>query len=211
MNYMHKREVKSVQQKHFAPKKELVDYMKNRLQIERKKSELRLRGEELSKEDELRERKLRTDKTRILDKIIFQSMADLTYFLDSIPRQSNLQSIFEDDLKDLFGIRRNNPNAQNRGFMFGKLMTGIMSWDPLAIDPRVKDKRNFRLTLLRILQGGIFDLIMQLTIEEFPAHTAKIISEDLARAVAWIDFYASRVEEDKDILPHRTFEYRSIN
>jgi hypothetical protein len=208
---MHKREVKSTQQKHFTPSKELVDYMKNRLQIEQKKSELKLRGEELSREDELTERKLRTDKTRILDKIIFQSMANLTYFLQSISKHPNLQSIFEDDLKDLFGIRRNNPNAQNRGFMFAKLMTGIISWDPLAIDPRVKDKRNFRLTLLRILQEGIFHLIMQLTIEEFPAHTAKIISQDLARAVAWIDFYASRVEEDKDILPRRTFDIKSIN
>jgi hypothetical protein len=207
----HRVELKS--SKDFKPDKAIVGYMKEKLQIDQKKSESVKRGEELSEKDERRERNLRTDKTRMLDKIIFPSMANLTYFLDSISKHPNLQSIFEDDLKDLFGIKRNNPDAQNRGFMFGKLMTGIMSWDPLAIDPKVKDKRNFRLILLRILQRAIFDLTMQLAIEEFPTGTAKIISEDIARAVAWIDFYASRVEEeDKDIPPNRTFfEYQSIN
>lgn len=187
--------------------------MKETLQIKQKAEKLKLRGEELSGLDKIKERNLRTNKTRILDKIIFQSMANLSFFLDSISRHPQLQSVFDDDLKDLFGIRRNNSNAQNRGFMFGKLMGGILTYEPYAIDNKVKDKKNFRIVLLHALQDGIFQFMAQLIHEEFNTPgTIKIVLDDLSRAVAWVNFYASKVEdEDKDIAPKRTFDFESIN
>ena len=207
---MNKREYESKGQKYFTPNKELLRCMEETLQIKRKAEKLKLHGEELSGIDKIKERNLRTNKTRILDKIIFQSMANLTFFLDSVSRHPQLQSVFDDDLKDLFGIRRNNSNAQNRGFMFGKLMGGILTYEPYAVDNKVKDKNNFRIVLLHALQYGIFQFMTQLIHEEFNTPgTIKIVLDDLSRAVAWINFYASKVE-DEDILPKRTFDFESI-
>ena len=75
------------------------------------------RMEGLTNEEKKLDRQLRVDKTRILENIIFPSMVNLTFFLECISNHKDLQNVFDNDLKELFGIKRNEPRAYNYAFM----------------------------------------------------------------------------------------------
>jgi hypothetical protein len=94
-------------QKHFSPDEEIIEFMHKRLHMEKIKNKLKYRGEKLSDKDQMEDHRLRIKKVRLLNNIIFPAMANLTYFFECVANHPELQSIFEDDLKDLFGIRHN--------------------------------------------------------------------------------------------------------
>ena len=87
-----------------------------------------MRGKDLSPEDNKLDYKLRKRQHKVLDGIIFPAMANLTYFLECIADYPEFQEIFEDDLKDLFGIR-NNSGTKHVGFMFKRLVKSALLWD----------------------------------------------------------------------------------
>ena len=68
---------------------------------------------------------LKKRKVEVLDRI-FTSMANLTFFVECIAEEEELRRDFEDDFKDLLGIRRSDPANQVYGFVFYHLVTGIL-------------------------------------------------------------------------------------
>jgi hypothetical protein len=88
----------------FKPDKKLIGFMEEKLHVEKMKKALTLAGKELSHADQQKRQKLKTNKVRLLNDIVFPAMANLTYFFECIANHPELQSIFEDDLKDLFGM-----------------------------------------------------------------------------------------------------------
>ena len=89
----------------------LIDYLDKTSSLQAKKEIIEMRGE-LTDADRVQidtiKKKLKTlrnNKIKILDEIIFPSMANLTYFFNRIVNSEYLGDNFESDIKDLLGVR----------------------------------------------------------------------------------------------------------
>jgi hypothetical protein len=78
----------------------------------KKRTMLKESGKELSNDDKKKFGKSDRMKVYIRDKIIFPSMANLIYFLETISVNPELKELFDDDLKDLFDLRPNTKTQQ---------------------------------------------------------------------------------------------------
>ena len=65
-------------------------------------------------------------KVKILNRYIFPAMADLTFFFEAIAEYPELQETFANDLKDLLGIRRYDPDKTEYGYMLQSLIGAIL-------------------------------------------------------------------------------------
>ena len=141
-----------------------------------------------------------TQKVRILDKL-FQSTADLVYFLEQIADNPKLQEVFEDDLKELFEVKPEHDTKQLSP-LFGDELGGIRIRETLfsrlvfaSLIPHEEEYNNFRVRLLDDLQSIVyakmwymltqrysrFDIIMQSTLE------------DLQKALGWTHFQSKSI------------------
>ena len=92
--------------------------------------------------------------------------------------------------------------------MFKRLVKSALLWD---FERKENDVKNFRLLLFAILQDIVYFGIQHLLLYDFTNDTSSIVNNDIGRARAWVNFYARRVDdEDKKILPHRTFICKSL-
>jgi hypothetical protein len=192
----------------YRPDSRLYGYMKEKLRLEKIKDEIRegKRNQPLSEDDEKLESTLKTVKSRtVLDKIVFPAMANLTYFVGTVGAHKELQRVFEDDLKDLFGIRRKNPQKNAYAFMLRILINSILEWDMKSEKSDV-GRKNFRVKLLYLLQEIIFYKSLHYvsscvfndnlsTNIEF----TKIFGEDIGRALSWTRILSGLVEDEYDI------------
>jgi hypothetical protein len=88
--------------KSYEPSDKIKAYFKDKLQIEKIRREVIMKGKRDWTIDENREmNRLDKSKSDILNNIIFPSMANLTVFLEGIAENKELQKVFDDDLKQL--------------------------------------------------------------------------------------------------------------
>ena len=80
--------------------------MRLRLQREKDKRDPETTAEAFSDKDKRKIRNLDRMKVYILNKHIFQAMANLTFFFESIAESPELQEVFEDDIKELLFWRK---------------------------------------------------------------------------------------------------------
>ena len=109
----------------YAPDRRLVDFIRDRLQLSKQLKDLA--GEKripkkLSKEAV----RLGTQKNRMLNDILFQAMADITFFFSIVNFYPEIQKIFDDDIKEILGVKRVNPKNTPYGFMFIALVAGML-------------------------------------------------------------------------------------
>ena len=104
----------------------LIGYLEKRLKLSKEMDQLDAAGKEFPSEINARDKSLRTKKVRILD-IIFQAMADLTFFFKTVALHPELQQILESDIKDLLGVK--HQSTQEYGYMICDLL-------PVCIDSR---------------------------------------------------------------------------
>ena len=71
--------------------------------------------------NEKSKRYLDTEKVDLLNNYIFPSMANVIFFFRCMSRYPRLKARFENDVKDLLGVRRENPRPDNYGFIFSAL------------------------------------------------------------------------------------------
>src|SRR5688500_1483707 len=120
LRYMAKHLTEDDGPKRFTPSEGLIEYMRDRLKLSRQMNEVDAAGEKFSDMIDDQNRSLRTRKVRVLNDIVFQAMADLTFFFQTISVYPELQVVFDNDVKDLLGIRRNT--VQEYGFIFHSLL-----------------------------------------------------------------------------------------
>jgi hypothetical protein len=181
----------------YIPHEEFVGYMKRLLQLFATKREITddmIAGGKITDVERKQKeyRKEYNDVHRLKDyylKRIFQSMADLTFFFNAISTYPDLYNEFDDEIKDLLGIKRVNPRGDNYAFMFMSLVAGMISVN------RIDD--DFRLRLTQRLQDLIWFKISGLKILDTPRSTGMIF-DDIGRAQAWIEMVASRVKDEYD-------------
>jgi hypothetical protein len=177
------------EQKCYLPDDIVLNYMRDRLDIKPKN------GETPSK--------LRKRKFDALDRI-FISMANLTFFFECIEDYPELEDLFHDDIKDLLGVRRNDTYNQQYGFMFSRLLYGI-----LRVHRTENDHNDFRLMLNNLLQQVVWNKACETIGDVFKTEPAKeAVSMDFDRVKAWTGMlaYSAGPEDNK---PRRTFNFQT--
>jgi type I site-specific restriction endonuclease len=129
---------------------------------------------------------LKQKKMRVLD-TVFQSMANLTEFMEYIAENEKLQQVFDDDLEQLFlsTPERSQPT-------FTRFIDAVTKCD---FSKKENVENNFRLALINIMQRTIFYRIASIS----PHKTDRTVSDaiigpEFGRAWAWTQYFASNVD-----------------
>lgn len=169
----------------YTPHAEFKLFMKNFLQF--------LRKEELSESAGEKGKNLRRMKNYYLNEHLFPSMANVVFFFETVSLHHELEEEFELDIKDLLGIRRINPKANNYAYVFQALVHSII------YTKKGYKNNNFRLRLILELQRMIRQRLLNLTVGAFENdNVAKYINEDIDRAETWTELVAAKVDEEYD-------------
>ena len=143
----------------YKPDPRISHFVKERIELN-KILETKKRYELSTKEDNL-DTKLRQDKKRLLNNVIFPSMANLVVFFEHMKDNDEIRQLFDNDIKELFGYIREPRNNtiedqsqyNERHYIIRRFLDSLLTWN---IE---KYPNNFRLDLLSALQRIIFDNI----------------------------------------------------
>jgi hypothetical protein len=181
--------------KYYAPDAQVVNHIQRRLQLSNTLKNLS-DGEQIPKKIEREKAALSTQKTRILNEKIFQAMTDLTFFFGAVGKHTELQLEFNDDIKELLGVRRDNPKSTEYGFTFSALVGGML----LAYSGRTE--KDFRLRLTHDLQRIIWSKISQYMFKVFESeYTQNSISHDFGRVIGWTEMLMFASDKDEYRIP----------
>jgi hypothetical protein len=184
----------------YKPDPKIKDYIRERIELNQKLKE-KTRSQFSNKEQNF-EDKVRQDKKRLLDNIIFPSMANLVVFFEALATNSEVRELFEDDIKELFGYIREprdenkeDENSYNvRLYIIRRLIDSLLTWDV------EKDPDNFRLDLISGLQQIIFYQFTSITRniidQKRQTIVSKTVESDMRRALSWTEFLQSRYIDD---------------
>lgn len=104
-------------------------------------------------------------------------MINLTYFFQFVASHEELQPIFEDDIKDLLGLRRENKKKEF-GYMFHYLLKGTLEWD----EHLGKRKYRFSPVLFRIIGIAIKYGLQPRFLKSYDKYIFKLFMQDIGRA-----------------------------
>lgn len=218
------KDKRAPEKKSYREGRRLTQYMEKKLQHLKQKEaidEKKRAGEDITKLKKAFDRKyknLGTQKTRLLDSVIFRSMANLIVFFEYLVKYPELRDGFEDDIKELFGYIKGpwyetDKFKEEPGKTYGittRLINSLLTWD------WEKDPNNFRLNIIADLQKILSRQITSLAFQDLNLSVSQvnsIVNSDMARAEAWTKLYASRytkskeAEIDRTEVPHRPVSF----
>jgi hypothetical protein len=143
---------------------------------------------ELSAKEENLGTKLRQDKKRLLDNVIFPSLANLILFFKYMEDNDELRDLFEKDIEELLDIKQN---------IIGHFISSILTWD------MKKYPHNFRLGLIVEIQQILFDkVVISMSGSIFDKKKMTILSQtienDMGRALSWTQFWYNKNFVEKE-------------
>lgn len=180
----------------YMPHEEFRGYMLKLLQTHKLKERLqdpKLAGEkrrELQIEYEKKYNQVHHMKDYYLQNIVFPAMANLLFFFEAVSNNPNLFTEFEDQIKDLLGIRRLNPRAFNYATSFISLIEGMIV--------TTSKNEDFRVRLMQKLGDLIWLKVTNMKILETPKTTGRVL-QDIGLGLAWLEMLASRVSDEYDL------------
>lgn len=144
-----------------------------------------------------RKRYFDTMKVRVLDNVVFPSMANLTRFLEFVLVSPYLNRAFERDLKALL-LATSAVTDENKQPIFARFIEACCwSTTSVAISRRGKVKSNvslsdFRLILMGIMMDKIWKMIPGIGQYRFKNDTFlnNVLYADFGRAVSWMKEFA---------------------
>jgi hypothetical protein len=199
----------TTKRKYYSVSKELVDLMEGLHNVELKINEQEkalgasttrerqaLEIKEILKDLKKRKKNLAIIKFRVLDNIVFPSMANITSFLEYVLVSPYLNRAFERDLKALFfAVSVMNKNKEP---IFARFIEACCwSTTSAAVSKRGKVKANvplsdFRLILMGIMMDKIWKMIPGIGQYKFKNDTFlnNVLYADFGRAVSWMKEFA---------------------
>jgi hypothetical protein len=207
--------------KYYPPDKTLSDYMHEKLLFEIKCINDDLRGTDRTSHPEYN--RLSKKRHDVLPKL-FRSMANVYFFfecianvsssampnIDKVEREARkvIRKLFEDDVKDLLGIRRTNPKRQIYAFLFDRLIFSLI----YAGDGRADEADYFRLKLIHILQDNIYRNVQVPLSDDFSPDGKRLVLNDIGRALTWTEMLAKKVDtkEYDSTKPDNTVDFSNV-
>jgi hypothetical protein len=170
----------------YMPHSEFTGHMRDLLHFLRQEQNYLVAG------DAEKERNLRRMKNHYLDRV-FQAMADLNLFFQAVSKYPELQDEFEQDIKDLLGIRRTRPRNYNYAHVFVSLVHAMIS------TKRTYGDNDFRIKLIYELQKLLASKTQELTGKILKsADTLRHVNEEIGYSVAWSETIASSIKDEYD-------------
>jgi hypothetical protein len=188
----------------YKPSTTLTNFMKEKLRLFKLEKELREKGLELPGREKKNKRANDRMKVHVLNKHVFESMANLTYFLETAARlefelgEKEVDPIFEDEIRELlFGVKDNKFDKYPH--VLYRFLGAALAWS------FEKDPTNFRLELIHTLQQIVYNQLSNIAIKELSDDMVNlVISPDVGRVYVWTKLYAGRVQKrDKNEIVHR--------
>ncbi|MGB7883443.1 MAG: hypothetical protein WBL44_12000 [Nitrososphaeraceae archaeon] len=136
-------------------------------------------------------RYLDKEKVGLLNNCIFPSMANIVFFFKYISRYPELKEVFDNDIKDLLGVRRENPNKDNYGYIFSDLLRSIIMPELGYYNEEKLHDKDFRLRLTQILQETVIAKTGIYLIDMFTNESIHVVQNDFNRAKAWVEAVAN--------------------
>lgn len=125
----------------------LERYLKEKLRIEKLKTEADLPGNKLSKNDLCEIRANDKNKVKVLDNHIFRSMANLVYFFEFINKHPELEGVFDDDVEDLFGLRgthvKRHKVEDGKYLVFLRFLDAVLGYDGNDVIVEERDGKTY--------------------------------------------------------------------
>jgi hypothetical protein len=163
-----------------------------------------------------RKRYFDKEKVLVLDRHIFPSMANLIFFFKSISRYPELEEVFENDIKDLLGVRRGDPEQDDYGFIFSQLLRSILLIEEEIHSEQfeeVADRKDFRLQLNQILQEIVsFKVDISLKNVFKNEKERRIVMDDFNRVELWTRMLSDNIDKaaEDNIPPRRIIKIPSL-
>jgi hypothetical protein len=162
-------------------------------------------------EDTKHKKYVNKEKVLLLDKHIFKSMGNLVFFFYYVCKYPELREIFDDDIEELLGIRRDTTQYEY-GFIFTALIRSILLIGLRnTAETHVKD---FRLQLIQILQESIWAKVDLALPSIFKNPSAQqTVASDFNRVWGWTKMLSEQVEqkaEKEGSKLHRTINFSGI-
>jgi hypothetical protein len=134
-------------------------------------------------------------------------MANIVFLLRVVSEYALLKEIFLNDIKDLLGVRRENPQPDNFGFIFSAIIRSVLLTenDELYFKKEMPGE-DLSLRLNQVLPENVWAKIkLSLTkVLKNPA-AQRVVEDDFNRALAWAEMLAEGIEDSKP--PHRTLVF----
>jgi len=154
-------------------------------------------------------------KSKILDKM-FQSWADLIYFLESIADNPELQDVFEKDLKELFEVKPDSSEkqlsplfaAESGGLRIKE--TAFARFVFASLIPHEDEYENFRLNLLNTLQSIVYAKTNWMLTHRVDSNdiVKQSALEDVGKAFRWT-YYLNKSNRDYSDAPSRYLDFKA--
>lgn len=194
-----KRISKGFYQKHYVPSEDITRFFAERLRLERLTLLKEAAETKLSKDEDRLLRRLRTAKSRLLDKVS-QEIVDLVFFFESIAAHKELQDIFENDLKELLGVKEyllvaTDPldGREYRPYFHPETFKRLVS---AILTIYAGNDNSYRLVLTDSLQELINDKLRNQKRPDMTEEISNIMLSDIQRAQVWTKLYASGIKKD---------------
>jgi hypothetical protein len=190
-----KRMSSSITKEPYMPAKALVNYMIEKLHHDIETDTL----PKLDPAQQERTRNLDRRKVHILHKIIFPSMANLVFFLESVNGNKRLQELFEDDIKDLIGMRQSGDYDKLYTWStFSRLIRAVLL-DRYHDDTNEESAGDdYKMVLADILQQYVNEKLMFSLRKQFGENEiVDIMADDINRVRALTKLSASKAPREK--------------
>jgi len=157
------------------------------------------------------------DKKKVdnVDKL-FQSMADLIYFLEMTAKHSELREIFEKDLEDLLDIRPDSKMKELSSSLGIQIeitlsQTNLIRLVYASLIPHQENYENFRLRLLNEIQGVVYDKMRWVMQDKFGVNQVySSVINDMEKCIGWTAMLAGPKDFDKTT-QKRIIDFPAVN
>jgi hypothetical protein len=185
----------------YKPKSTLTRYLEEKLQLSQLERKNKVAGEPLSESDQKRKELNQRMRVHILNRHVFESMANVVYFFEFVGLNSLLDE-FEDDIRELLRgkkyVKKLDGTYELDSDVFSRLIHSMVDWDV------EKDAYNFRVFLLSEMQDCVRGQFGRLSRRLFGDLIRNdIVDADFERAFAWTYALAQRKETDRGVKPER--------
>lgn len=160
------------------------------------------------KDDLKLENNVKQNKKRLLEKVIFPSMANIVVFFEALEKHPEIRESFENDIKELFGFMKGNKDNQSiyNNNIWMRFVNSVLTWD------EENDKNNFRLELISELQQIIVNRVTSLSIVKLGEYaTVNLVQNDIIRAMVWTKMLASSYLDTEWERDQKTKPSRPVN